>query len=287
MRSHSSFSYLLGIAAALFSSPEIVSSQISESEILSLLSENQITVAQERVRADYQKNPNSPLAAYYRGLFEENAEAASSAFLDVSKRFKNSEYAERALYRLGQYHFARGSYMRARQFFQEVAEKHPGSDRAAPARYFAAKALMISGQPSEAQPELQAVAHDHADTWMGEFSREDLARLHEIIPPAAEGRQAESNEKSEQKGSAGSPQITESRYAVQVGAFTDKQKAQSLEKRFKSSGYKSEVHERKEGARNYFLVWVGAFVHREEARKCADDLKQRYNVKSHVVRRDD
>ena len=74
---------------------------------------------------------------------------------------------------------------------------------------------------------------------------------------------------------------------MQVGAFTEKQKAQSLEKRFKSSGYKSEVHERKEGARSYFLVWVGAFLNRDEARKCADDLKQRYNVNSHVVRRAD
>src|SRR5262245_45397556 len=127
MRSHRSFSHLLAICAAFFSSPEIASSQLSESEILSLLAEHQLVVAQERVKTAYQKNPNSPVAAYYRGLFEENAEAASSAFQDVSKRFKNSEYAERALYRLGQYHFARGSYMRARQFFQELAGNYPGS----------------------------------------------------------------------------------------------------------------------------------------------------------------
>ncbi|MGH7492536.1 MAG: SPOR domain-containing protein [bacterium] len=287
MRSHSCISYLLGIAAALFSSPEIVNSQISESEILSLLWENQIAVAQERVRSAYQKNPNSPLAAYYHGLFEENAEAASSSFLDVTKRFKNSEYAERALYRLGQYHFARGSYMRARQFLQELAASYPGSACAGPAQYFAAKALMISGQPAQAQKELQAVAHDHASTWMGEFAREDLARLPEIIPPAEAEPQAQSDKKSAETAKAGTAQNRESRYAVQVGAFTDKQKAQSVEKRFKGSGYKSEVHERKEGARSYFLVWVGAFLHRDEARKCADDLKQRYNVKSHVVRRDD
>ena len=143
MKSHSSFSHLIAIAA-LFLWPEISRSQISEPEILSLVAENQIAVAQERVRTAYQKNPNSALAAYYRALFEENADAATSSFQDVAKRFRSSEYAERALYRLGQYHFARGSYMRARQFFQELAANYPQSSWAAPGRYFAGKAAMIS-----------------------------------------------------------------------------------------------------------------------------------------------
>jgi tetratricopeptide (TPR) repeat protein len=288
MRSHSSFSYLLGIAAALFSSPEIASSQIAEAEILSLLAENQIAVAQVRVKTAYQKDPNSPIAAYYRALFEENAEAAISSFQDVSKRFKSSEYAERALYRLGQYHFARGSYMRARQFFQELAANNPHSAFAAPAQYFAAKALLISGQPEQAQQELQAVVQAHSGTWMGDFAREDLDRMPDAIPAKAGVATAESGRKPEEENKPAPAQKNEElRYAVQVGAFTEKQKARDLERRFKGSGYKSEVHQRKEGARNYFLVWVGSFPHRDEARKCADELRKRYNAKSHVVRRDD
>ncbi len=289
MKSHSSFSYLLSIAAAFFSFPVISHSQISEPEILSLLAENQIAVAQERVNAAYQRDPNSSLAAYYRALFEENAETATSSFQNVAKRFKSSEFAERALYRLGQYHFARGSYMRAREFFQELAANYPRSPLAVSGQYFAAKAAMISGQPAPAREELLTVLQSSPGTWMADFAREDLAKLGTTAPAAAEATRTAADKKTEEhpKSENQDARPENSRYAVQAGAFSEKSKAQDLEKRFRGSGYKTEVHERKDGARKYYLVWVGSFSQRDEAWKCADDLRKNYNVKSHVVRRDD
>jgi cell division septation protein DedD len=283
MKWHSDFSRLFYIAAALFLFPEIAGSQISDEEILSLLAENQFRVAQERAQAAYQKNPNSPNAAYYRALFEENAEQAAASFQDLTKRFKNSEYAERALYRLGQYHFARGNYMRARQFFQELGASHANPARAAPSQYFAAKALLISGQTAQASEELQALIKNSPETWAADFARDDLARMPPIASASSEAARVDSEKKSETK-SAGT---AKSRYAVQAGAFTEKSKAQELEKRLKGSGYKTEVHERNEGARKYYLVWLGSFSSRDQAWNCADDLKKKYQVKSHVVRRDD
>ena len=288
MKSHSSFSHLIAIAA-LFLWPEISRSQISEPEILSLVAENQIAVAQERVRTAYQKNPNSALAAYYRALFEENADAATSSFQDVAKRFRSSEYAERALYRLGQYHFARGSYMRARQFFQELAANYPQSSWAAPGRYFAGKAAMISGETALAREELQVVAQNSAGTWMGDFAREDLARLPATaaVETAPAHKAADKKSEEQPKAEAKDTRGENLPYALQAGAFSDKGKAQILEKQLKGSGYKTEVRERKEGARKYYLVWVGTFSRREEAWQGADELKKKYGVKSHVVRRDD
>lgn len=283
MKSHRSFACLFGIAAAFLCSPETARSQISEEEILALVAENQITAAQERVRAAYQKNPSSPATAYYRALFEENGEAAASSFQEFAKRFKSSEYAERASYRLGQYHFARGSYMRARQFLLEVASQNPQSPLAAASRYFAAKALLISGEAQPASEELQAVIQNSPGTWMAAFAAEDLARA----PASAKAAQGEETKNNSEKENAAATPAEDLRYAVQAGAFIDKKKAQELEKRLKGSTYKTEVHERKDGARRYFLVWVGSFASREEAWNCAADLKKKYSVRSHVVRRDD
>ncbi len=289
MKSHRSFSHLLGLAAALGLFAEIASAQISDQEILALLAENRAATAHARVKAAHQKNPQSPAAVYYRALFEENAEAAAASFQDLAKRFKNSEYADRALYRLGQYHFARGSYMRARQFFQDLAANYARSPVAAPSQYFAAKAVMISGQFALARQELQTVAQNSSGTWMADFAREDLARLPGTAAVPSEVARDEAEKKSEEKRKSETKPAREEDllYAVQVGAFTEKNKAQEFEKRLKGSGYKTQVHERKESARKYYLVWVGSFSHRDDAWNCADDLKKKYKVKPHVVRRDD
>jgi len=285
MKSHNCFSCLLSIHATLFWLPQIASSQISDAEILSLLSQNQFAVAQERVLAAYQKDPNSPIAVYYRAVLEDNAEAATSSFQDVARRFKGSEYAERALYRLGQYHFARGSYLRGRQFFQELLASYPRSPQAGAAAYFAAKALMVSGQP--AGEELQDITQKYPGTWMAEFAQEDLSKLSVVTPAATEIARGVPAKKPEEKPQQPGARQDNPRYAVQVGAFSDKQRAQELERRFKGSSYKTELHERKEATRKYYLVWVGSFSQREEAWDCANELRKKYSVKPHVVRRDD
>jgi cell division septation protein DedD len=160
---------------------------------------------------------------------------------------------------------------------------------AAASRYFAAKALMISGQTDPAREELQTIVKNSSGTWMADFAADDLSRLPGTAAASIATAQVESPKKSSDNAKAETQPAREEdlRYAVQAGAFTDKKKAQELQKRFKGSGYKTQIHERKEGARQYYLVWVGSFVSREEAWNCAADLKKNYNAKSHVVRRDD
>lgn len=303
--------------------PPAAFSQISEDEILALIAADDLVLARERVSEARRQSPNSAMAAYYGALLEEDADAAASAFLDFVSRFGSSEYHERALYRLGQYYFARGVYQRSRQYFVESANAPANSSLAGAARYYAAKALLVSGDLLGAKFELQNVAREFAGTWMADFAQEDLAqyalkslpanqpppRLEEkiaapkIAPPAAprkEERTVEnqtktpaSAKKEERKPEPVVPKKSEAKsqpaaiYAVQVGAFLQRQNAEDQKKRYAQAGYKTEVVEKQEGRRKYYAVWVGELQTREQAFALVDELKKKFKVRAHTVRRDE
>lgn len=251
--------------------PAVLPAQISESEILSLLAANDLPTARERVRAAYRQSPNSAVAAFYDASLEEDAETALARFQQLVKKFGSSEYAMRAQYRVGQYYFARGSYYRAREAYLALAKTHPASPLAASAEYHAAKALAILGESEKAREELTAFLQNYPAASLAAMAREDLESLPPASPAHAERR-------------AKAAQIA---YTVQTGAFTQRSNAISQQKIFTKAGYKTEINEKRDGRKKYYVVWVGKFASRDEARAFADKLYRRHKVKGSVVQRED
>lgn len=76
-------------------------------------------------------------------------------------------------------------------------------------------------------------------------------------------------------------------YAVQVGAYLQRVNAEDQKKRYMQAGYKTEVVEKQEGRRKYFAVWVGELATREQAYALVEELKKKFKVRAHTVRRDE
>lgn len=265
------FPWFLCACLCMMLLPAVAPAQISEAEILSLLAANDLSAARARVREAQRQSPNSALVAYYSAFLDENAETALPKFQELVKKFGSSEYAVRAQYRVGQYYFARGSYHRAREAYLALAQAHPGSPLAAAAEYHAAKSLAILGENAPAYEELTAFVEKYPGAPLTAFAREDLESLPKI-----------SSVKTERKTK--SPQIS---YTVQTGAFTQKSNAVSQQKIFNKAGFKTEINEKRDGNKKYYVVWVGKFSSREEARAFADRLNRQHKVKGSVVQRED
>jgi cell division septation protein DedD len=131
---------------------------------------------------------------------------------------------------------------------------------------------MTSGDLAQAKAELQEIVQDSPGTWMADFAAADLA--HGTMATLEAAPKTESHER-------------EARYAVQVGAFSARENAREEEKKFFKVGYKTEVRERQEGRKKSYLVWVGEFHDRDQARDFADELQKKFKTRYHVVRRDD
>jgi outer membrane protein assembly factor BamD (BamD/ComL family) len=244
--------------------------QVSEEDMRALLEKNDLATAREKVNQVYRQYPSSATAAYFHALLHDNADNAIKLFQDISTRFRGTVYAERALFRLGQYHFAGGTYHRARQYFLNLIEQYPASNLAPQAAYYAAKSLLVIGNSPQAREELSRCAEKYPGTWMAKFAAEDLARFqapanHKVSEPPKKKPTAE--------------------YAVQVGAYSQRENAASQQLTFSQAGYAAEIKEKREGRRVYYLVHVGEFADRNQARAFADQIQRKFKLRCNVVKR--
>jgi cell division septation protein DedD len=245
-------------------------SQISEEEMLALLEKHDLKQAREKVNEVYRQYPSSATAAYFHAMFEDDAGAALKLFQEISTRFRGSSYAERALFRLGQYHFADGTYRQARQYFLNLVEQYPSSNLVSQAVYYAAKSLIIIAKSPPAQEELSQCIKKYPGTWMAKFAAEDLAKLQSPVNNQTSGPEKK--------------KVAE--YAVQVGAFSRRENAASQLQTFSQSGYTAEIKEKKEGRRIYYQVLAGEFSDRDQARAFADEIERKFKVRCNVVKRE-
>ena len=68
-------------------------------------------------------------------------------------------------------------------------------------------------------------------------------------------------------------------WAIQIGAFSIKENAEKLRKKFISDGYTVNVYENLLDGKNLlYLVWVGSFDTEDEARPLLKEIKSKYNI---------
>lgn len=251
--------------------------QISEEEILTLLERNELVAARERINQAYRQHPNSAVAAYFHAMLEDDGEAANKLFQDVATRFRGTVYAERALFRLGQYHFAEGTYNRARQYFISLIEQYPRSRLASESNYYAAKSLLIIGTLAQASEELSRCVEKYPGTWIAKFAAADLGKLQTPSP--------ESKEKKTPDLPSAAKKL-QGIYTVEIGSFADRQKAINQQSTFSKAGYPTEIKNESKGRKTRYKILVGDFSDRNQARQFADDIQRKFKVKCHVLKRE-
>jgi outer membrane protein assembly factor BamD (BamD/ComL family) len=248
-------------------------SQISEEEILALLERNEIASARERIDQAHRQYPNSAVAAYFHAVLEDDGETANKSFQEVAARFRGTIYAERALFRLGQYHYAEGTYNRARQYFTDLIAQYPKSSLAPQASYYAAKSLVIIGNLSQAREELSRCTKNYPGTWITKFAVEDLAKLQH--PTSAR----------KEKSAAPASKRPLGIYTVEIGPFNSRDNAVSQLTVFAKAGYSTEMKEQRKGQKVSYKAWVGDFIDRKQARKFAEETQRKLKVRCKELKR--
>jgi septal ring-binding cell division protein DamX len=246
--------FLLALLAAMMV-PSASHAQITEGEILKLLAQYDLPTARQKVDEIYRQRPSSATAAYWRALITEDGEESAELFDELILRFRSSDYADRAAYRLAQYHFARGQYHTAQKYFSDVRRRYPQSALRGAAHYFAAKSWLAAGETDSALTELTACAAAYAGTWIASLAREDLDHF------APEDLQK--------------AQVALAKFTVQVGAYANRDNALKQVDKLKGMKYPAEVYERQQQKGKLFVVWVGSFTNREEAVRYGEELRKK------------
>ena len=75
-------------------------------------------------------------------------------------------------------------------------------------------------------------------------------------------------------------------YAIQIGAFSAKRNAERLWRKFSTEGYHVDIYENLPDGKNLlYLVWVGSFRSREEAKQEIREIKKKFNIEGTLATR--
>ena len=217
-------------------------------------------------------NPNTVEAIFFKGLIEPDAEKSIDAYNKVLEQFPKSEYAEKSLFKLGQYYYSRGLYVSARTNFLKLLNDFPDSGYAEQSAYFAASCLCASRQIEQCSVELKQFMMEYKDSELRNLAQLD----YEELKPVAQVPQTEIAE----------PELKfneNAKYTLQMGVFTKPNNALNYRNFFTRLNLPAVVRERKMKNKPIYFVLLGSFQDKESAEESGKKLQERHGKPYRIV----
>jgi len=236
------------------------------------------TIIKNHPRSRFARLSQVRIAEYYftRGNFRQ-------ARLEWGKYFKNfpdGEDVENAFLSIGTCYYQEKGYNQAVDYFKEFIRLYPESVLIPQARFNLALAYLNGGKIDQAKVELEKLLEKYPD-W--ENKVEVYRRLSGIYLAGGETKKSKEILAKLEKSSPVSKDAAGYSYAVQVGAFSDKKRADKLAGQLKKKEYKVYLVSVKKSGTIFYRVRVGKFQSKDEAGKMAERIEIDENLPAVVV----
>ena len=238
--------------------------------MLQLLQAGELEKIKANLPAVAQMYPDNPVVLYLQGWTEPDAEKSLDYYERLLETSPNSDYADDAQFRIAQYYFARGLYHTARGSFLNIARSYANSNYRDKARYLAAQCLLAVNEVDSAKVELEELLRDHPDSTIAAAAREDLLEKDQPIPQA-------------EKSAVVTSSSGEAAYAIQIGAYRERNNAVRQQRVFSQMGYPVRISEKHDGQGILYLVWVGNCRDANEANTLGQEFQKKFGLPFRVV----
>ncbi len=203
-------------------------------------------------------HPNHPTVLFFRALVSEDAERAFTYYKQVLEPKDDSKYAETALLKMAQYHYAHERYTTARKTYQLLQKRYPRSRWVDDSIYLIGQSYLAEGKSDSARITWRNLIKAYPGSLYADLAVADL----EQTPDRAAQINAHVPDKLPEKQS-------KSYYAIQVGAFSQVNNAKTILAGLEKVGYNGQIVEKKVGSRIFWAVWIGRFTDRAAAEEYA------------------
>ena len=208
------------------------------------------------------------------------------------KLFPEGEAADAASLSIGSCYYQGKKFDKAIDCFKKFIDSYPESLYLPRAHFNLAAAYLNRGKIVEAKTELEGLLKDYPD-WENKAavygkladvylekgddkkSREILAKLNREFPQAPDVKDGQ-GVFSLKKGE-------EISYSIQVGAFTEKRRAEKLVRRLKKKGYEGCIVSAVKKGTTFYRVRIGRFGSEAEAGKMAGKIEAREGLPGIVI----
>lgn len=254
-----------------------------ENDLLAWLEKNGREELYRHLDSIKQKYPNSPVPLFLEAFIEEDGEQAVEIYRRIIQEYPQSQFADLSLLKIAQYYFALGSYVSARQYFDNLIDQFPESALVPEAKYLAARCLIATGYYSSAEEELKQVIKKYSNSPFKSQAKRDLSSLDQLSKQEKNAPQL-SNEKTSPV-----PQRTNhsqnGKYTIQIGAFQDQDNASRVKALYSEQGYLATLELKQLKGKRLYLVWIGEFETEDQAAKFGQVFKNLHGVSFHVVKK--
>lgn len=238
-------------------------------ELERLLRTQDAEMLRSKVQSLISRYRGTAFALYVDALTETEAKRAVEKYDELVDKFPNSRYASEALIKVGQYYFSRGLYISARRKFLEFIDNYPKSIYIHDARYFALASLCATKKDEACYAELKKFLIENSRSPFARLAKEDLNALRQMTKADAESNVLTTN--------------TQGEYTVQIGAFSQVNRALNLKNYCLKLGLPVEIREKNRGNKTMYLVWVGSFTTESAAMIFGKRFKEEHGKPFRIV----
>ncbi|MBN2380112.1 SPOR domain-containing protein [candidate division WOR-3 bacterium] len=209
-----------------------------------------------RILAAQTSGSEAAQANLWLGRLESDPTRAKVIYLKVVETYSQTPFADSALLEVAKLEYALGHYSQSATYFQKLANTYPKSPLLAEVHYWLGMCQGIMGNSSTAQEHFQRVKTLAPRSLWATLASREVA-----------------GESSADTSSAVPPPPQEGGFAVQVGSFTDRSRAEGLLSEYQAAGRSGEIRQAVINGETYYRVWLGPFATDSEAASYAETLK--------------
>lgn len=236
------------------------------SDIVDQIRRGQIDEAKQTL-LKIEENIPPERALFLHGLLSTNGDSAAFYYERLLMNHPECTYCDDALFRLAQLKYARGLYKTSVQTFHQIITDYPRSHLHQKSHYWIGLCYKAMEETDSASVYFRIAVDNYPHTEMTQHARQDMDALSE-------------NESAEPEEST---PVSSIHWAVQIGAFSHQANALLRKSFFEKEGYHVDLRTKmREGSRLY-MVWLGSFETRDEAKQFGERLKKRYGVSYTLV----
>lgn len=242
-----------------------------------------------RARADLPEllkdYPDAPGVKYLRGVLEPDGDKAYHIFKEIADKSRNNQYKDDAILKVGEYLYTRGLYISAERYLRQIPVHYPRSPHIERASNLLIRSMAAAGKVDSSRTWARVLQRQYPDIDFS-FQLDGIRSSPEQSPPAESSAPPEPVDLSQENpyydpdeagGEADSSQEAQDTagYAIQVGAFSSLENAESGKEIFEEHDYPVQIRKRERNNVELYLVWIGQYDTREEAERIGNEIKQK------------
>ena len=205
---------------------------------------------------------------FLQGLLTTDGDSAAALYQSILETYPDGTYIDDALFRLGQLKYAQGFYKTAQGLFRRLVYEHAQSPLLQQSTYWIGLCYRAMGQTDSASVCFRQAIDNFGESTFSDAVRQELHAPNQDVVEETPDR---------------SQQVSDTRFAIQVFAFTSQNRAMTRKAFFESKGYQVVLRTKTVNNQLYYLVWLGWFDTKETARQFGEQVKIRYGLTSYQV----